>query len=223
MLKAQTLPIAFFSLGFSLMAMATDSQSELERHISFMKGETGEIVPTKPRAKLFGRQALALTSAPSGTLTVGKIITYDVVNYSHYNDEPIDTSSFNMVMMGYSSERPAIGSVSAGLSGITNLGIAKITKSFNNPPIPEMDELCNLTLTSTEDLQGLNIGGIYLPLTKTWTSTKNGTAYHDYAAVAWDGAPNFQYYIDQHAFCTTFESFNSTYPNGASVPVTLVP
>ncbi|WP_435635041.1 hypothetical protein ACSC9U_00070 [Pseudomonas solani] len=223
MLKAQALPLALASLGLPFMAMAAAPQGELERHISYMKGETGEVVPIKPRAKLFGRQALALTNASSGTLTVGKIITYDAVNYSPYNEEPTDTSSFNMVMMGYSPAGPAMGAVSAGLSGITSLALAKMTKGFNNPPIPEMDEVCNLMLTSTEDFQGLNIGGIYLPLTKTWTSVKNGTTYYDYAAVVWDGAPTLQYYIDQHAFCTTFESFNSTYPNGSTVALTLVP
>ncbi|MGA4636372.1 hypothetical protein ACPA5B_21095 [Pseudomonas solani] len=223
MLKAHVLPLAFVSLSLPLMAMAADSQGELERHVSYMKGETGAVVPVKPQAKLFGRQASALTNASSGTLTVGKVITYDVTNYSPYNEEPTDTNSFNMVMMGYSPAGPAMGSVSAGLSGITSLAFAKMIKGFNNPPIPEVDEVCNLMLTSTEDFQGLNIGGPYLPLTKTRTSVKNGTTYYDYAAVVWDGAPTLQYYIDQHAFCTTFDSFNSTYPNGSNVSLTLVP
>lgn len=223
MLKAHVLPLAFVSLGLPLMAMAADSQGELERHVSYMKGETGTVVPVKPQAKLFGRQASVLTNASSGTMTVGKIITYDTTNYSPYNEEPIDMNSFNMVMMGYSPAGPAMGSLSAGLSGVTSLAFARMTKAFVTPPIPEANVLCNLVLTSSGDFQGLNIGGTYLPITKTGSSVKSGTTYYNYAAVVWDGAPTLQYYIDQHAFCTTFDSFNSTYPNGSNVSLTLVP
>ncbi|CAN7692495.1 hypothetical protein PSGK_18220 [Pseudomonas solani] len=225
MLKSLVRPIALISLGLPLMAAAADTQSELERHISYIKGEAAPIAPVKPQAKLFGRQTLATTSSLSGTLTAGKLITYDVINYTAYNEEPTDTTTFNMVMAGYSPSGPTLGSVSPTLSSVRSVAFARVVKLFNPAPFPEADLMCNLLLTSSDLVQGLNIDGTYFPLTQVGSSVKSGTTYYDYATVALDKvAPNYtQYFLDEHAFCTTFDSFNSTYPNGSTVSLTLVP
>ncbi|BCG27008.1 hypothetical protein TUM18999_51990 [Pseudomonas tohonis] len=221
MLKFRILPMALVSFGLPLMA-AADGQTELEQQLSYMKGEFTPIPQVKARAKLFGRQATLLTTSLSGTLIVGKAITYDSANHTPYNEEPRDSTTFNMVVAGYMPS-PAIGSVS--LSGVSTLAFARVVKLFNTPPVPEADLICNLFMTSSEDVQGVNIAGTYLPLTKVGSSVKNGTTHYNYQAVALDTVtPNYpQYFRDEHAFCTTFESFNNTYPNGANVPVTLTP
>lgn len=225
MLKAHVLPLALVSLGLPLMAMAADSQSELERHVSYMKGEASTVLPVKPQAKLFGRQGATSTTSLSGTLTAGKLITYDAVNYTAYNEEPTDTSTFNMVMAGYSPSGPTLGSLSANLTGVTSVAFARVVKLFEPAPFPETDLMCNLFMTSSNLVQGLNIDGTYFPLTRIGSSVKSGTTYYDYAVVALDSvSPNYpQYFLDEHTFCTTFESFNSTYPNGSNVSLTLVP
>lgn len=223
MLKNHALSAALISLALPLMAVGADAPSELERHISYMKGVTGPVVPARQQAKLFGRQAS--TTPLSGTLTAGKLITYDAVNYTAYNEEPTDTTTFNMVMAGYSSSGPALGSLSANLTGVTSVAFARVVKLFNTAPFPEADLMCNLFLTSANLVQGLNIDGTYLPLTQIGSSVKSGTTYYDYAAVALDKvSPDYpRYFLDEHAFCSTFESFNSTYPNGSTMPLTLIP
>lgn len=227
MLKSLVLPIALVALGQPFMASAAGEQSALDRQFSLMKGGPRAVIaPTTLKPKLFGRNALSTTAAITGTLTVGKIITYDGTNHTPYNQEPTDTTTFNMVLAGYFNLPPTTGSLSPNLAAATTqLAFARAVKLFNPAPTPEADLMCNLFVTSSLDLQGVSLDGTYLPLTNVGSSVKNGTTYFDYVAVALnDNAPNYlQYFLDEHAFCTTFESFNSTYPNGASVPVTLVP
>ncbi|WP_107331198.1 hypothetical protein [Metapseudomonas otitidis] len=227
MLKFPALPIALVALGLPFMASAAGEQSALDRQLSLMKGEPRAVLaPSMLKPKLFGRNALSAAAAITGTLTVGKVITYDGNNNTPYNQEPTDTTTFNMVVTGYFNFPPTTGSLSPNLAATTTqLAFTRVVKLFNPAPIPEADLLCNLFVTSSLDVQGVSLDGTYLPLSKVGSSVKNGTTYFDYLAVALDkNAPNYpQYFLDEHAFCTTFESFNSIYPNGASVPVTLVP
>ncbi|WCD79632.1 hypothetical protein [Pseudomonas sp. TUM22785] len=223
MLKFRILPMALVAFGLPFMA-AADSQTALEQQLSYMKGELTPTLHTKAKARLFGHRENTLTTSLSGTLLVGKAITYDTHNHTPYNEEPTDTTTFNMVVAGYMPD-PAIGSVSSNLSGVSTLAFARVVKLFNTPPVPEADLICNLFMTSSEDVQGVNIAGTYLPLTKVGSSVKNGTTHYNYQAVALNSnAPNYpQYFVDEHAFCTTFESFNNTYSNGSNVAVTLIP
>lgn len=156
-----------------------------------------------------------------GAITVGKVITYDASNYSPYNGAAADMNVFNAVFAGYSSDVPQIG-VSEALPELRALVMTRMVKVFGVTPIPEADLICNLALSTRNEISGVSIGDQYFPLTLSTTSVVNGVNYHEYVAVPQNG-PGFQQIIAQHAFCTTFESFNSTYPNGASVPVTLVP
>jgi len=224
--KPSLIPTACLALGLSYTAQATETSSAEERQISYMKAEAGHITKKQSQARLFGSKSSISSTTISGTLTIGKVITYDVINHTDYNEEPEDLSTFNMVMAGYSPTGPNIGSLSANLTGIKSLAFARVIKMFSTAPIPEADLACNFLMTTSDDIQGLSIDGTYLPLTKVGSSTKSGTTYYDYAAVSWDGDSSsgfHQYFLDQNAFCATFESFNSSYPNGSTVPITLTP
>lgn len=224
--KLSLIPTACLALSLSYTAQATETPSLEERQISYMRAESGLLTKKQSPARLFGSKSSASNNAISGTLTVGKVITYDIINHTNYNEEPANLSTFNMVLAGYSLTAPAVGSLSANLTGIKSLAFARVVKLFSTPPIPEADLACNFLMTTSGDIQGLSIDGTYLPLTKVGSWTESGTTYYDYAAVSWDGDSTsgfHQYFLDQNAFCTTFESFNSTYPNGSTVPITLTP
>ncbi|WP_236232629.1 hypothetical protein [Pseudomonas tohonis] len=118
MLKFRILPMALVAFGLPFMA-AADSQTALEQQLSYMKGELTPTLQTKAKARLFGHRENTLTTSLSGTLLVGKAITYDTNNHTPYNEEPTDTTTFNMVVAGYMPD-PAIGSVSSNLSGVSS-------------------------------------------------------------------------------------------------------
>ncbi|MDU9414962.1 hypothetical protein [Pseudomonas sp. zfem005] len=192
-------PIAF--------AASPQSQSLIERQIAQMAKQS---------------YPAASPSAPmSGTITIGKLITYDVVNYSPYDGAPADMSALNATFIGYSSEAPSTGSL-AGQTGIQGLTLARMIKISSFVPIPEADLMCNLMLRTADEVSGVKLGDYYFPLTRASSFVRNGVTYFDYVAVRQSG-PGFQPILEQNAFCTTFESFNNTYSNGSTVAVTLIP
>lgn len=224
--RLSLIPTAYLALSLSCIAQATEISNVEEHLIRYMRAEAGPTTRVPPQVRLFGSKSSPSSSSISGTLTIGKVITYDAINHTNYNEEPADLSTFNMVMAGYSPTGPAVGSLSTNLTGIKSLAFARVVKLFSTPPIPEADLACNFLMTTSDEIQGLSIDGTYLPLTKVGSWTESGTTYYDYAAVSWDGDSTsgfHQYFLDQNAFCATFESFNSTYPNGSTVPITLTP
>jgi hypothetical protein len=166
----------------------------------------------------------AILTSNSGALTVGKIITYDFINYTPYNGQPADMSTPNAAFIGYSGEAPLLGDLS-NLTTINGLIFYRMINTTSTP-IPEADLMCNLGLFSTNQITGVTLGEYYFPLTQVSSTTRNGVNYYDYLAIAPNNPNNgsgYEYALELNAFCATFESFNSTYPNDAIVPVTLVP
>ncbi|MGA6107992.1 hypothetical protein [Pseudomonas solani] len=222
MLKIQAL--ACVTILIAGHAIAEDNPSTLHRQLELMKGNSQDVAAPKQQPKLFSRQARTATG-PTGTLTVGKMITYDMFNYLPYNDEPTDYSTTNVVFAGYSPAGPALGAASSELGILKDLLLAKNAKPFSNPFDPAINEICNIAVTTQSPIQGIIIGGVSIPLSLAYTSTSNGGSYTYYAIVptGYSQAEAEQYHYQQKAFCTTFDSFNSTYPNGSTVSLTLVP
>lgn len=204
------------SLGATLPIIAFTATSQeqpfLERQLNHMNMKS---------------EATPLSSAltfNNGVLTVGKFITYDFINHSPYDGQPADMSTPNAVFIGYSGEAPLLGNLS-NLTTVKGLTLYRRI-STKSTPIPEANLMCNLGLFTSNQVTGVTLGEYYFPLTQVSSSTRDGITYYDYLAIAPNNSGNgsgYEYVLELNAFCTTFESFNSTYPNGATVPVTLIP
>ncbi|MGC8102632.1 hypothetical protein [Metapseudomonas otitidis] len=214
-------PIAAAMIMFPLIATA-EAGSPIERQLHFMEGAKKSLEAPKQRPKLFGRLAES-ANARSGNMGIGKVITYDLVNYAPYNGAPTDTSTLNIVFMGFSSSSPALGSATAELGPISSILFARMAKPNSNAAAPEQGLICNLSVTSQTPVQAVVIDGVNVPLSFAFDASASEKTYNAIVPTGYSQAESQLYYQQQHAFCTTFESFNNTYPNGASVPVTLVP
>ncbi|QTS85525.1 hypothetical protein JLK41_19695 [Ectopseudomonas khazarica] len=213
--------IATAMIMFPLMATA-ETGSPIERQLHFMEGATKSLEVPKRRPRLFGRLAES-ANARSGNISIGKVITYDLVNYAPYNGTPTDYSTLNIVFMGFSSSSPVFGSATTELDPISNILFARMAKPNSNAATPEQGLICNLSVTSQTLVQAVVIDGVNLPLSFAYDASASEKTYSVIVPTGYSQAESQLYYQQQHAFCTTFESFNSTYPNGASVQVTLVP
>lgn len=214
-------PIATAMIMFPLMATA-ETGSPIERQLRFMEGATESLEVPKQRLRLFGSLA-ASANARSGSISIEKMITYDLINYTPYNGAATDYSTLNIVFMGFSSSGPALGSATPELGPISSILFTRMAKPNSNAAAPEQGLICNLLVTSQTLVQAVVIDGVNLPLSFAYDASSTEKTYSVVVPTGYSQAESQLYYQQQHAFCTTFESFNSTYPNGASIPVTLVP
>ena len=228
MLKIPFLALIAFTgaLSTATAVLAADSRDAASRQISILKGEFQVPKSLKAQPKLSASRASGLTTQ-TGTLTIDKVITYDMINLSPYNAAPVDTSVFNATYVGYMPAPPVdVGAISSSLQGIRAVAFARAVKLFAVPPIPEADLLCNLWVSAAKPLQGVIIDGVSFPLGVIDVGTKDGITTYEHAAIVPQALDNMeagvQYLIAENAACAIFDSLDRNYPNGTKVSMTAI-